>query len=131
MYGLIQHRHAHTHVAKSLLIIIVQLIQSPHARDKTKLIKYATHFRDGHAPTPNYTNHHSTVVPAPIARPAHDDYGGSAVGGRVVCGRAGRWMGGWASGRWLEHMPSHRVVGLGCGVGGFEPRALYGSHSLL
>ena len=29
------------------------------------------------------------------------------------CGRAGRWMGGWASGRWLEHihMPSHRVEG--------------------
>ena len=60
-----------------MLIIIVQHIQSPHAREKIKLIKYATHFRDGHAPTPNYTNHHSTVVPAPIARPAHDDYGGS------------------------------------------------------
>jgi hypothetical protein len=31
----------------------------------------------------------------------------------VVCGRAGRWIGGWASGRWLEHihMPSHRVLG--------------------
>ena len=92
MYGHIQHGHAHTQVTKISLIIIVQHIQSPHARDEIKLIKYATHFRDGHAhaPTPNYTNHHSTVVPAPTARPAHDDYEGSAVGGRVVCGRAGR-----------------------------------------
>ena len=97
VYGLIQHGHAHTQVTKSLLIIIVQHIQSLHARDEIKLIKYATHVRDGHAPTPNYTNHHSTVVPAPTARPAHDDYEGSAVGGRVVCGRAGRWMGGWAA----------------------------------
>ena len=109
MYGLIQHGHAHTHVANTFLSIMVQHIQSPHARDEIKLIKYATHFRDGHAPTPNYTNHHSTVVPAPIARPAaaHDEYGGSAVGGRVVCERGGQVDGWVGSGRWLEHMPSH------------------------
>ena len=100
MYGLIQHGHAHTHVANTFLSIMVQHIQSPHARDEIKLIKYATHFRDGHAPTPNYTNHHSTVVPAPIARPAHDDYGGSAVGGRVVCAlRAGGQVDGWVGQR--------------------------------
>ena len=95
MYGLIQHRHTHTQVTKSLLIIIVQHIHSPHARDETKLIKYATHVQDGHAPTPNYTNHHSTVVPAPIARPAHDDYGGWRLEEEWFAGgRAGGWVGG-------------------------------------
>ena len=36
---------------------MVQHIQSPHARDEIKWIKYATYFRDGHAPAPNYTSH--------------------------------------------------------------------------
>ena len=61
-----------------------------------------------HAPThtPNYTNiHHSTVVLGHAERPVPEQYlrmtitlyGGSAIGRRVVCGRAGRWMGGWAA----------------------------------
>ena len=69
LYGRIQHGHAHTHVANTFLSIMVQHVQSPHARDEIKLIKYATHFRDGHAPTPNYTNDHSTVVPGYAERP--------------------------------------------------------------
>jgi hypothetical protein len=56
-YGLIQHGHAYTQVATSFLSIMVQHIQSPHARDEIKLITYATYFRDGHAPAPNYTSH--------------------------------------------------------------------------
>ena len=61
MYGLILHGHAHTPVANSLLIIMVQHIQSLHARDEIKLITYATYFRDGHAPPPRI--HHATVFP--------------------------------------------------------------------
>ena len=47
----------HIHRWQTFLSIMVQHIQSPHARDEIKLIKYATYFRDGHAPAPNYTSH--------------------------------------------------------------------------
>ena len=42
MYGLILHGQAHTQVANSLLIIMVQHIQSLHARDEVKLINITT-----------------------------------------------------------------------------------------
>ena len=93
------HGHAHTQVTKSLLIIMVQHIESLHARDEIKLIKYATHFRGRHAPTPNTPTPLTTVFrrarEAFDARPAHGDCGGSAVRVRGVCGLGGRVLDGW------------------------------------
>ena len=98
MHGRIQHGHAQIHVTNTCLSIIVQHIQSPHARDEIKLIKYATHFRDGHAPTPNYTNHHSLVVPEHAERP-EQDLRMTITGGQQLEEEwfAGRWVGRWAS----------------------------------
>jgi hypothetical protein len=55
------------HRWQTFLSITVQHIQSPHARDEIKLIKYATCFRDVHAPTPNYTSQIEGEVEVAIA----------------------------------------------------------------
>ena len=64
-------------------------------------MKYATHFRNGHAPTPNYTNqnHHSTVVPGHAER-LEQDLRMPITGSQQLeeewfaGGRAGGWVGG-------------------------------------